>query len=123
MKITFNRITYDLKDEAKPYYALLTDFIGNKINFLFNYIEMYELSEEEEFLNSFTENADETHKLFDGMIDQIMAIMNKEGLKGKPSTLIKLLKEASNFDWKDMNKFKEFGVVYQRILKNLSKLS
>tara|TARA_Y100000034_G_C6891439_1_gene410186 strand:- start:1126 stop:1497 length:372 start_codon:yes stop_codon:yes gene_type:complete len=123
MRFPFNRVTYELEDKANPYYRLLLDFIGNKINPLFNYIELYEASGKKSLLNSFLGLADERHNLFDEMLDQIIAIMNKEGLTGKPHKLINILKKASDFDWKDMNKFKKFGNVYTRILKNLKKLS
>lgn len=123
MDISFKGKTYILKEEAKPYYLLLLDFIGNKVNYLFISIETYEFSNKEKFLNSFLENADKSHKIFDDMIDRILIIMSREKIKGILYDLIKRLKTASNFDWKNIEKFKGFEIVYRKILSELKELS
>ncbi|MBS3143740.1 hypothetical protein J4446_02595 [Candidatus Woesearchaeota archaeon] len=120
MKFKFNGVVYDLKHEAYPYYALIKDFIGNKINPLYNWVELYEtFGRQQKHLDFYLTHADEFHKKLDDMINKILEIMKIEDAGKRLISVIKILKKASDFDWKDMEKFKRFQSLYMGILSEL----
>jgi hypothetical protein len=123
MKIEVLNSIYDLKKEPKIYYLLLYNLFGNWIGSIIGYIQWYDLDKNEKYLEYAEKNARLHHPKFVDIIDDVLVIMNKEEIRGRLLTLVKRLRKASNFDWTNLDKFRRFYVVYDKILKQIKKLS
>ena len=122
MNVDIRSFKVDLKEKAESYLKILTDFRNSSYTSLFGQIGLYKKNRDEESYNSFKMVAENKKEQFNEIINQFLTVLDRENIGGTLLDLIRKLKKASNFDWKNMRKLEKFYGVYDKTLSKLNKL-
>ena len=122
MEIRLLHSKYTLENKPRQYYLIFHDIRGNYLQPMLGYIQLYEMKKDAKYIILIKNSGKKTSIRFIETITNILNIMKKQGIKGRLLSLIKTLKSEANFDWTNINKFKEFKKKYDEILTILKNL-